>query len=416
MSRVWLVVGLVALLGTILAGCGEKPTVDVAMQPGAGGCAVGDGDACPGNCTEGCPEAVSGSVRVFVPCGMIIPVRAVMDKFEADNPDVTLEGVFDNAVILAEKLVKEGEKGDVFISPGSTEMARLSEAGMVDDKAAKVVGTFELVVITNRESTLAIDSIEGLRNCRTISSPDPVLNSVGASGKQALTALGLWDELQPKMVFTKRAIQSHTMVAGRKSDAGIAYRNCPLETNPEKLSTSTVQVAVAFPEDSYDRQQCLVNVLKDAQNPTAAQAFVDFIASDEGRQILADKGMTGCLDMDSCTVEPGEDTEAVVSVRAFYPGNDAHEEIRNMIEGLSDEFDGKVTGEFTDFTSKDGFDKWQAAGLNCGAILINDEQTWSYEKSGKVVQVTFKMAMGGEWEKDDLYGVIDKLLAEQKAE
>ena len=65
-----------------------------------------------------------------------------------------------------------------------------------------------------------------------------------------------------------------------------------------------------------------------------------------------------------------------------------------------------------DFTSDEGFDKWQAAGLSCGAILINDQQTWTYEKDGKPVEVTFKMAMGGEWTEEDLNAVIKKLLAE----
>jgi len=303
------------------------------------------------------------------------------------------------------------------MTPGQTEMDALVEAGLVDESTIRKVGDFELVVITQRDQTLKLTKPEDLRQCETLSMPDPDINSVGTSGRLALQKLGLWEELEPKFVKTKRAIQSHTYVAGGKSDAGIAYRNCPLETNPDKLSTSKVKIAFSFPEDSYDRQPCLVAVLNGSENLAAAQGFTDFLSSADGLKILEDNGLAGCLDLVSCeAVAVDETAEAIVTVRAFYPGNEAHDSIRKMIEGLSDKYGGKVKAEFIDFTSDEGFDKWQEAGLSCGAILINDQQTWTYEKDGKPVEVTFKMAIDGEWTQDDLDAVIQKVIDESGGE
>jgi len=355
--------------------------------------------------------ALSGEATLFVPCGMIIPLRAVMDKFEADHPGVKLNGVFDNAVVLGDRIMKKGEKADVFVSPGSTEIGRLEEAGLIDPSSKTAVADFELVVITQREWGAGLAKPKDLMACDTLSMPDPAINSTGASGREALMNLGLWEQLEPKMVLTKHAIESHTLVASGKSDAGIAYRNCPLETNPEKLSKSKVKVAFSFPENSYEKQQCLVAVLKDSRSPTVAKAFVQALGSPEGRQILADNGMTGCLDTQG---SDAASADAPVHVRAFYPDNPGHAHLRELIEGLPGRYDGRVTSEFIDFTSDEGFDKWQAAGLGCGAVLINDQQTWSYEKDGKLTEVTFKMGIGGEWTEDDLYAVIEKLLRDSE--
>jgi len=400
----------------LVAGC---PKPQSGRDPVAGPPSTGP---IPGAGPKATPAA-AGEVTLYVPCGMIIPVRAVMDAFEKQNPDTKLNGVFDNAGVLVERMEKKGEKADIFISPGSQEYKSLVEAGLAEEDETRPIGDFELVVVTNREATLEVKSAEDLRKCKTISIPDPELNSVGVSGKEALTKLGLWDELEPKMVKTKHAITSHTMVASGKSDAGIAYRNCPLETNPEKLSKSKVQVAFQFPADTYTKQQCLIAPLKGAANPEGARKFLEFITSDEGLKILSDNGMTGCLTLGAsgkgteASAAGGEKVDtsnAKVSVRAFYPDNEGHKKVKDMILGLPAKYEGKVKSEFIDFTSGEGFDKWREAGLSCGAILINDRQTWSYVKDGKVKEVTFKMAIDGEWTEADLNAVIEKLLSESE--
>lgn len=367
---------------------------------------------------EAPPAAVTGELRVLVPCGMIIPLKAAFTAFETAHPGVKITGVYDNPGVLVEKLIGGTETGDVLVTPGSTEMNRLAEKDLVAEDSRQAVGTFELVILVPTNSKLQIKSPADLRKCKTIAAPDPDINSVGASGREALQKLGLWDELKPKMVLTKHAIQAYTMVASGKAEAALAYRNCPLDTNPEKLSKSKVTVACEMPADSYTPQQCLLAVLKQATNAVAAREFVNYLVSLEGRQLLSQNGLTGCLDLAACPV-PTSETKATgktaaVTVIAYYPGNEAHEGIKKLVVGLAEKYPGQVKSEFVDFTSDEGFKRWQAAGLSCGAILINDQQTWSYEKEGKPVEVTFKMAQDGEWTEAELHAVIKKLIAEKK--
>lgn len=353
-------------------------------------------------------------LRIYVPCGMIIPFKAVIDKFEADNPNVDIDGVYDNAIVLAKRLTEKNEKADVFVSPGLVEISQLEKDSKIDDGTKKTIGTFELVVIVQKGNPLGIKTPEDLKKAKTISTPDPDLNSVGVSGKEALTKLGLYDGLQKQMIKTQHAIESHSWVAGGRTQAGIAYRNCPLETNPEKLSKSKVEIAFDFDPDTYEKQPCLIAMLKDAEQPDLAKKFIDFVASKEGLQILADKGMTGCLDDLTAVATPAPTGNEIVEVRAFYPDNEGHQKVKKMIVDLMKKYPGQVRSEFIDFTSDEGFDKWQAAGLTCGAILVNDEQSWTYDKNGKPYEVTFKMAIGGEWTEEDLNAVIKKIIADKK--
>ncbi|MEI6500059.1 MAG: substrate-binding domain-containing protein, partial [Armatimonadota bacterium] len=193
-------------------------------------------------------------LKVFVPCGMIVPMRAIGDAFMKKNPGLKVVGIYDNAGVIVKRISQKGEKGDLMVSPGFTEIGQLEKAGFVKDGSKKAIGDFELVCIVPATSTLGISKPEDLKKAKTMGAPNPDINSVDTSGKEALTKLGLWDALKPKMVFTDHAIEAYTLVAGGKADAALCYRNCPLETNPEKLAKSKVRIAFAFPKDSYTKQ------------------------------------------------------------------------------------------------------------------------------------------------------------------
>ncbi|NPV47110.1 MAG: molybdate ABC transporter substrate-binding protein [Armatimonadetes bacterium] len=250
----------------------------------------------PEGTTGAADKASAEEIKVYVPCGMIVPVKAVMSAYEAQNPGTKVTGVFDNGGIIVERLTKKGEKADVVMTAGRVEMKALQDAGLVSADAVQALGEFELVVIVPKASKLGLKTPADLKKCKTIASPDPDVNSTGASGKEALTSLGLWDELKPKMVFTKHAIEAYTMVASGKADAALAYRNCPLETNPEKLSKSKVGLAFDIPEDAYKKQQCLVAPVQGGRTEAAGK-FVAFMVSDEGRKLLSDNGLSGALDL-----------------------------------------------------------------------------------------------------------------------
>jgi molybdate transport system substrate-binding protein len=395
-SSSWFV-GILLVVSGALGGCRKEQP---ATQP-AGGVPQ----------AKGAP-AGGGKLKLFIPCGMIIPFTDATTAFEKTHPGIKVESVYDNATVLVEKVIQKGERPDVFVSPGHTEIQRLIDKGLVDDEAQISVAQFKLVALARRDSKIKLEKPEDLRKCKTISMPDPETNSVGASAKGALQKLGLWDELEPKIITTKHAIESHQFVGNGKSDAGFAYDNCPLDTAPEKLSKLIVKPAFYVDESLYDRQDCVVAAMKEAPNAARAQEFVRFLDSKEARTILEKGGLKGCV----TAAADAKPIQTTVKVTAFYPDNEGHKHVRAFIEGLNKEYPGKVRAEFLDFTAGEGFKRWREAGLSCGTVMIDGSYDWTYEKDGQPRQVIFQMGMDGQWTQDDVRGVIEKLLKEKEKE
>jgi molybdenum ABC transporter molybdate-binding protein len=371
-------------------------------------------------------EAQPVTLTMYGPCGMVLPFMDAIAAFEQQHPDIHIEAKYDNSVIVAKRLTDKGETCDIFVSPGPQQMALLTEKSLIDESTVTAFCDFELVTIIPRENPAGIEKPEDLLKATVVSIPDPELDSVGHAGKQALESLKLWKQLedQKKLLVTSQAIESHKFVAQGKSQAGIAFKGCPLETNPEKLSKSKVQVAFDFPEGSYETPQGLIAVTKNCAQPDAAKTFISFLISAEGQKIIADSGLkpvpaaagaagvsapTGggsAVEMvDAGTTSAGPD-DAKVVIQAFYPRTD-HGHIIEAVFAYVDKYPGKVRAEYYDWAgSAEARQVWRDNGLSCGAILINGKQTFDIKDEAGSRQVTFMMAMDGEWTKADLDAVV----------
>jgi len=111
MRKAWWLVIAVMVVTVLVAGLGCRSATQAPTGDGAGSA----------------PRTIT--LKAYIPCGMIIPMRAVMEAFEAKHPDIKVNGVFDNPGIIVERLTKKGEKGDVIVTSGRVEMAALKAAG-----------------------------------------------------------------------------------------------------------------------------------------------------------------------------------------------------------------------------------------------------------------------------------------------
>jgi molybdate transport system substrate-binding protein len=346
----------------------------------------------------------SGTVKVMVPCGMVLPIKAVIDEFKSQNPGVEIDMVLDNAVVLANRIIEKGESADVFISPGEQQMRLLEDEDLIADDSKKAFARLTLVCAVNVNNPAGIETADDLLEAETISCPDPSVNSSGLYAKRALTELGLWEKLQPNMVLTDHAIESHHFVAEGKADAGFMYLRCPLKTSDDKVPQSKVRLAFEFERDSYAPARAVAAAVKNAEEPELARKFVDFLASERGLELLEEKGL------DPVPLAETEQAEARVNVVAFYPDNEGHQNIKDLLAAIEEQFGAEVSTEFVDFQSDEGFDRWQEAGLTCGAILVNGERNVTVTEGGEERDVSFTMGPGTYWEEDDLKLAVEQML------
>ncbi len=230
-------------------------------------------------------------VLVYAPCGMTKPIGAAVAAFRQAHPDVKLQVYYDNAVILMRK-IRDGDRPDVFMSPGDLEMGQMVEDGFIAPDTVRDFGTLDLVVFAPK-TTEDLDTIQDLTSphIKRIALAHPDYNSVGYYGKQALATLGLWDSLASKIFLREYPLEAVTMVTDGAVEAGITYLTCPLDTAPEKADKSTVRIVAVIPRDTYPPVRCQVGLLRENEDRPAARQFLDFMISGPAQRAIANNGL-----------------------------------------------------------------------------------------------------------------------------
>ena len=233
-----------------------------------------------------------GRLLVYAPCGLQGPVQAAVTAYRQKHPDTPLEVVYDNANVLVRRVVRQGERPDVFISPGELEISQVAKQGLLDDRSVRDFGTLDMVLITPAKNT-TVTKVEDLTDpkVKAVALGDPKFNSVGHYGEQVMRARKIWDAVQPKLILREFPLEAFNLVAQGQAEAGLAYLTCPLDTAPEKASKSSVRIVEKISRDSYGPIRLQLGMLNTSKQQEAARAFVDFMASPEAQEVTGKNGV-----------------------------------------------------------------------------------------------------------------------------
>ena len=120
----------------------------------------------------------------------------------------------------------------------------------------------------------------------TIAIGDPESVPAGQYAKEGLTNLDLWDDVESKLSLGTDVTAVLNQVAQGSADAGIVYAT-------DAKSTDDVKVICELPEDALD-SPCIYPVaqIKDAKDGDAAKAFMDFLQTQEAKDVFVEYGFT----------------------------------------------------------------------------------------------------------------------------
>jgi molybdate transport system substrate-binding protein len=182
---------------------------------------------------------------------------------------------------LARQIVN-GAPADIFVSAGPKPMDDLAARGLLLPDTRRDLLRNEIVLVTARDGVSCFDSLSGPQ-VKHIAIGEPNSVPAGDYGRQVLTALQLWDRLQPKLVFAQDARQALTHVASGNADAGIVYAT-DARTEPK------VRIACAAPPGTHDPVVYPMAIVASSRNAAAARAFAEFLAGAEARTIFQAHG------------------------------------------------------------------------------------------------------------------------------
>jgi len=185
-----------------------------------------------------------------------------------------------------QKQIESGAPVDVFASAGIPQMAALTTQGLIAPETRRDFARNTLVLVVPADSTSGITSFADLGSAKVarLAVGNPKTVPVGQYAEQALTRLGLWKQLGPRLILAEDVRQALDYVARGEVDAGIVYASDVHATG------ARVRAVATAPADSHDPILYPIAVVRASSRQEAARAFIDAVMSDEGQRILEKYG------------------------------------------------------------------------------------------------------------------------------
>jgi len=232
------------------------------------------------------PGVVAAQEMTFsVAISMKEAVETLGRQFMQSHSGVTLRYNFGSSGEL-QKQIEAGAPVDLFISAAQRQMDELQQKGLIDTATRRVFARNVLVVIKPVASTLDITKPADLTGAKVqrIVIGNPKTVPVGQYTEESLKSVGLWDQLQPKLVLAENVRQTLDYVARGEVEAGFVYTT--------DMAVRAGQVVEAFRpgEDTYRPVTYPAAVVKASKNSALAQVFIELLVSKAGQATLAKLG------------------------------------------------------------------------------------------------------------------------------
>ena len=210
----------------------------------------------------------------------------LIPMFEEKYPGATVTPTYASSGDLQTQ-IENGLETDVFMSAANKQMNALAEEGLIDNDTNLQFLENKVVLIVPADSDAKISSFDDLKDLDgTIAIGDPESVPAGQYAEEVLTNLGIWDAVQSKLSLGTDVTSVLNQVAQGSSECGIVY-------STDAISTEDVKVVCEAPEDSLDTPVIYpVAMIKDAKDADAAQAFLDFLQTQEAKDVFVEYGFT----------------------------------------------------------------------------------------------------------------------------
>lgn len=249
-----------AVLGVALAACSSAPTASPASEHAAES----------GN--------VSGHLVVFAAASLSAAFNKIGDQFEKAHPGVTLKFNYAGSSSLVTS-IKQGAPADVFASANPQNMTAVTDAGLASG-TPQTFARNQAEIMVAKGNPKNIKSVDDLAN--------PALKVVLCASEVPCGSLA--KQVFDKAGVTVKPVSEETSVSGvvtkvslGEADAGLVYET-DVKAGGDKVE------GVPIPADQNVIVDYPIVKVKDAPNANAAKAFISYVLSPPGQEVLKSYG------------------------------------------------------------------------------------------------------------------------------
>ncbi|WP_374305241.1 molybdate ABC transporter substrate-binding protein [Methylocella sp.] len=232
--------------------------------------------------------AQAPALNIFAAASMKTALDAIAAAWTAKGEPAPAI-VYGSSATLA-KQIEQGAPADVFISADLKWMDYLDAARLLKPGTRRSILGNELVLIEPADHNVALKIEKGfdlagaagpggkIAVCTIASCPG------GVYAKEALTSLGVFDKVEPKLAQADNIRAALTLVARGEAPFGIVYAT-------DAKSEPKVRVVGVFPAATHSPIVYPAAVIEGSKNPEAAN-FIAFLSSQAATKILVDQGFS----------------------------------------------------------------------------------------------------------------------------
>jgi len=217
------------------------------------------------------------ALRVFAAASLTDILDELSPLWEKSS-GVPVKIAFAASPVLARQ-IEAGGTADVFISADQEWMDYLQSRNFIDKSTRRNLAGNRLVLIAPADSRIELRiapgfDLAGALGNRRLATGDPDTVPVGRYARSALVSLGVWDEIQDRLVRADNVRSAMMFVARGEVPLGIVYTT-------DALVDSRVRIVDTFPENTHPSITYPGAAIHGARGE--AIAFLDYLATPEAR-------------------------------------------------------------------------------------------------------------------------------------
>lgn len=230
---------------------------------------------------SGCGSPASPTVLVSAAASLTDAFEEIEAVFESRYPDVDVVLNLAGSSALREQILA-GAPADVFASANESVMSDLAGAGLLED-SAQIFATNRLEIAVPPGNPASLVGLVDFGRAELLLGVCAAGVPCGDFAEEALRNADVDPEID---TFEPNVRSLLTKVESADLDAGIVYVT---DVRAARGRVGGIPIAA----DLNVSARYPVAMLRDADHPDAAAAFVAFVLSPDGRQILSDHGFGG---------------------------------------------------------------------------------------------------------------------------
>ena len=229
-------------------------------------------------------------VTVFAASSLQTALDGIAADWEAETgTDVTLS--YAGTPQLAQQIA-QGAPANLFVSAAVNWMDELQSQGLIEPDSRRDLLGNSLVLVAHGEAqpveiapTLDLPALlDGGKLAMALVDSVPA----GVYGKEALTSLGLWEDVASQVAQAENVRAALALVATGEAPLGIVYGSDAIAAQG---AGEDISVLGTFPEDSHAPITYPAALVAGRDTPAAVQ-FLDHLSSPEARAVFKAQGFT----------------------------------------------------------------------------------------------------------------------------